>query len=96
MWKANALPANSNEPALIGVSVNCFIKEIATFPLPINSSIYGGQSFQFAVHAVIRETALLDQIMSADTKHLKIALLTHALFIGMKVMMYSRIIPHKQ
>jgi hypothetical protein len=34
VWKANALPANSNEPALIGVSVNCFIKEIATFPLP--------------------------------------------------------------
>jgi hypothetical protein len=31
----------------------------------INSSIYGGQSFQFAVHAVVRETALLDQIMSA-------------------------------
>jgi hypothetical protein len=34
VWKANALPENANEPALIGVSVNCFIKEIATFPLP--------------------------------------------------------------
>jgi hypothetical protein len=31
VWKAYALPVNANEPALIGVSINCFIKEIATF-----------------------------------------------------------------
>ena len=40
VWKANALPANANEPALIGVSVNCFIKEIATFPL-LNGAFSG-------------------------------------------------------
>jgi hypothetical protein len=44
------------------------------------------KSFQLAVNAVITETALLDQIMSANTKYLKIALLTDALFIVMNVM----------
>ena len=34
VWKANALPVNANEPTLMGESVNFFINEIATFPLP--------------------------------------------------------------
>ena len=46
-----------------------------------------GQSFQLAATAtVVSLAASTDQIIPVYTKHLKIALLTDALFIDMKVM----------
>ena len=37
VWKPNADPANTSEPELKGAPVNCFIKDAATFPLPIGA-----------------------------------------------------------
>jgi hypothetical protein len=42
LWKAKALPAKTNDPALNGVSVNCFIRDAAN--LPLSNDAFNGSS----------------------------------------------------
>lgn len=44
VWNVNAEPAKSNEPVFRGRPVNCFINDIATFPLP-NGAFSGSPYF---------------------------------------------------